>query len=645
MNRRTIIAACRILLGVAVAGPAAMSMAQQPAVDPDESVRPVHRWATAQATERARDLDPATAAARKAIRRAQGPLTFHGSLGFLDYSEPLPVSMEPERLRWLVGLIPGGEEPEEVLPLSYSRGQRVEIDWEFLDGLQDGVPARAMLPLLDGEELELVFLVSEYRGPQNYTWFGQIAGVAASDFILVRYHDAVRLVVRDYQDKLNYSVDCTPGSDDLPVGHALRKVGDIRPPVVCGTCSNGDCGNAGPDDQADNGPEHPFQPGSVPHPHGDPADGSRRDPGYGPRSAQDPSNIIDVMFLPTGYLRNNGFNSNWSVFQTAVQVMVDDFHLRSQNSGAGLLVRVVSMDWDLLQAYTQETADHSDINSLGTFQSGESQYWPAAREAAFDRSADVAVLVRALNYITQTPSGGFEFSSGAAYRPKNDTELRTHSGARRVAVCIGQVPQSKWGYIFSHELVHTLGACHSTTQTVNRGCHDALGSSITPSPHGLEIGNVVDGCGTCGAVWYTTMAYERNLCNNTVSSAGLPYFSNPSLSLHFVGCGTRPLGNSEANVTGLINHSRPIATQRRIQSARLWANPYASTGSGTHMFPFPRVAQAVQFVQGGTAQAVVRAVGYGNVQPYNETAANGGPVTLSNPCVIETAGPGHVVIR
>ena len=111
-------------------------------------------------------VDTALKAALQAIRPPLGSARFIGAMGFLDYStatSPTPASaVAPAALFSFAG---AGAEPREAIFSGQSRGRHIELDWNFLASLRDGVEVRAMIPLFDGEQRELIFVHSDYKTP------------------------------------------------------------------------------------------------------------------------------------------------------------------------------------------------------------------------------------------------------------------------------------------------------------------------------------------------------------------------------------------------------------------------------------------------------------------------------------------------
>lgn len=555
------------------------------------------------------DLDPATRMIRNIHRKAQGPVTITGAGGPLNYAAPTPVTEDRHLLPDLFTRNQLGAEPLDSLLLYQTRGQRIDINWEFLDGLNEGQQARALIPLFDGEEMELVFVASEHFAPLRYNWVGQIAGVAASDFVLSRYEDVIHMVIRDYQHHVKYEVQYAPEFGDLAAGMAIRKIGDVGPAMNwCATCSGPGCGHA--DSPRDPAPEPPSKtPGGE----------------GGDNHIPDPTNQVDVLIICTAQARA-GYGNNPSAFHSQAQNIIGIMNLIAQNSQVNLQFRLMSSDWDLAGTYSEDPDGHIDLAWL-RFNGGA---FAATHSARNDRRADVVALIR------QNPWG----ASG---------------GIGGVAEWMGTATTSEWASVNSrnhqllgldeilpHEIGHNMGACHNL-EASQPGCP---GTSFHPAPYGkFLVCNVA-----CWDRWQTIMGYKESTCSGLGYSSYIPFFSNPNVTFHPGGaCPPISTGGPQQNVAGLLNTTRASISQNRIAATQTWVSSLSGLPAGTFHNPYMRVVQGVANVLGGAAEARVRILGRGTANPYNETAANNNqPVTLSNPGTLQKWGQPNepdVVIR
>lgn len=577
--------------------------------------------AQAQFQEPARDLDPQTQAAIDAARPG-GSMRFLGAQGFLDYSTAYartPADQGP--LPSLFTAVAPAEEPAADLLPSQSRGVRVEINFDFLNQLRDGVESRARLPLFDGKDIELVFVHSEYRSPRDFSWFGQIAGFAASDFILTRYNDSIFMTVRNYDTQKRYEVQFAGQFGTPTAGHALRKIGDIRAESKCGTCSGAqpDEPNADHDHQANPAPAAP------------PA-------GYGPRAVADPTNRIDIMVCCTNLARNAGFGNNESAFRAKAQACIDDMNVRLISSGAGTTVRLVHADWDVASDYSEDTGSDGGSNDLTNLTNGTGALSDVAAMRTFVR-ADLVALIRFFTWTDPTACPSSPCVAGLAWRPSQLSTFQNPNNSTSFSVNAMTSSLPLVGDIFAHEVGHNLGGCHDDAQG---GCGSSGG--VTSSSKGIVLScNIL----FCTNYWHTTMAYgPSGGCN---ASTLVPFYSNPNIQYDegsVTGCGLQPIGNSTCFVANTINTTRPYVSQYRIGDSRAFAySPFFGGGNGTRFTPFGYVRTAVANVRGTSAEADVRIY----AGDYFETAANGGPVILSNPALLvrEQLSPSDppVVIR
>lgn len=558
--------------------------------------------AQSQLQEPARDLDPQAQAAIDAARPG-GSMRFLGAQGFLDYSTAYartPADLGP--LPSLFTSVAAAEEPLADLLPSQSRGVRVDINFDFIDHLRDGVEARARLPLFDGNDFELVFVHSEYRSPRDFSWFGQIAGFAASDFILTRYNDTIFMTVRNYDTQKRYEVQFAGQLGTPTAGHALRKIGDIRAETKCGTCC------ALPPAEH----EHNDQPIAPPAP-----------AGYGPRAVADPTNRIDIMVCCTSLARNAGFGSNESAFRAKAQACIDDMNVRLINSGAGTLVRLVHADWDVASDYSEDTGSAGGLNDLNNLTNGTGALADVAAMRTFVR-ADLVAMIRYFTWSDPTACPSSSCVAGIAWRPGLLSTFQNPNNNNTYSVNSMTSSLPLVGDIFAHEVGHNLGGCHDDAQG---GCGASGG--VTSSSKGIVLS-----CDIlfCTNYWHTTMAYgPSGGCN---ASTLVPFYSNPNIQYDegsITGCGLQPIGNSTCFVANTINVTRPYVSQYRIGDSRAFAYfPFVGTGNGTRFTPFGYIRTAVANVHGTSLEADVRIY----AGDYFETAANGGPVLLSNPALL-----------
>ncbi|MBS0198532.1 MAG: hypothetical protein JSR77_17415 [Planctomycetes bacterium] len=517
-----------------------------------------------------------------------------GTMGFLDYANPIRPSDAAQPP--LVSFIGDQSEPAEALLPYQSEGRRVEINWPLLASLDSPGEHRATLTLFGGEERELVFVYSEYRTPTSYSWFGQIAGVPASDFILVRADDAVYMILRDYDRKEEFEIHYTPGYGTTAAGHALRAISRVPSDHNrCGTC-DGQIGDAPPEaaptDQL---------PG-----------------GYGARAVSDPTNQIDVLFVATADAIS-GFGT-YSAFYAQAQACVDDFNLTSANAGAGLSMRLMQSDPTAAAGYAESSDGSTDLNRLTSSSDGYMDNVVTLRDAV---RADEVCLFRQNRW---NVSGGSS-TVGVGWRPTSIAGMNSGNGFVVVSRLAGSVPGT-----FSHEIGHNLGACHHESQ-------NDCATAVTGSAHGFR-----HACDRlfCYDYWHTTMAYSQS-SSACSADTRLTIFSNPNIYFRApLGCDDFAVGDSVSNVANVIQTTRSVASQWKIAASQAWTYaPNTTGGAGTRYWPYGRISTAVSVVQGGAAQAVVKAL----AGTYSETALAGRSVVMTNPCVITVAEGGTAVIR
>ncbi|MBL9000493.1 MAG: hypothetical protein JNK25_05090 [Phycisphaerae bacterium] len=473
----------------------------------------------------------------------------------------------------------------DLLSAHETVGTTAEPHWAVLDRINpQGVDQRVFLPLPDADPLEFVLVQGEYRAPDDFTWYGQIAGVAFSDVILVRYKDSLRIVARDYN----------PGRPYIEVRYSPLGVHLV---TATDRNYNDECiGIREP---------RPELPPADPLPADPPPGGG----GYGERASTDPTTRIDMMVVPTQNSRNAYGTEN--AFLADCLAMMADTNLRASASGAPWSVRLVASGW----AYGANYFDSGNIdNELNRISNGSDGFLDGATNSRPDTRPDVIAVI--------VEGGG----AGVGWRPATTGQLNIGAGffvsSRSAAVANGT---------FAHELGHNLGGCHNSEQG---GCTSALNST----PRG--IARFCDANIFYDDIEYrTTMSYQ---VNTTVTSTRIQRYSVNGLQVVRTGTFGEELcrldmWDSVSQAVTTFNVARPFVTQYNIHATQMWASPGAG-GDGTHLSPFGRVANAVAAVKGGVGAAVVRA----RAGTFQETS--GPAVVLSNPSLIRAEG-GTVLLR
>lgn len=549
-------------------------------------------------------VTPVLAQNNQPLPRPPGGMRFLGTSGFIDYDRGVAPSNAP--LLPLVLWSGDQMEPPAALLPGELQGRPIEFNWPLLDAIDLGAVAHCAFPLIGGETRELVFVRKETFTNRQYNWYGQIAGIPASDFILSRYEDAIVLQVSDYDRKERFTVRYAPPIGTLPARSTLVHNSDDVEPNWCAT---GSAGAAPPPANGDGG-----EPGG------------NGGGGVGIMSAADPTNVVDMLFITTNELVDF-FSSNQAQINAHAQFLVSAFNTTSNNSNAGVTMRIAAV---LRGNYNENASGGTDLSNLAAASNG--------LQATFSmRSmvrADHVCLLRRNTW--PSDSGGTTY--GVAYRPPTLND----AGDDLYGFSVVAAVSGNFGSTFSHEIGHNFGACHDAATNAAAG---TCTSAITTSPHGKRWS-----CnrGVCTDHWHTTMAYGNNPPDRCSDSTRVPFFSNPALTyVTPIGCSNFILGDSISNVANLIQTSRSLVSQRQIGSTRQWTlSVYGGVGNGTYHAPFLRILSAVGAVQGGTAEGEVLLTS-GN---YNETGHNGGsPVLLRNPCVLKlengaygTTGPALV---
>ena len=480
-----------------------------------------------------------------------------------------------------------------------SRELRGFVDWDVFDTVAaGGGSGRFTLPAFDGVILELIVDHRESRSATSETWFGRIAGIALSDFVLVREEDVVHLTVRDYPGHRTWKLRW-----DGAGAYALRLLGPAAGRQ--GRCASScDASAATPS-------------GTPP---GAPPTGA---PSY--TAVADPVNEVDVLFVATSETFSD-YGGSLTAFKAAAQAYVADFNMRCANSTVDSHLRVSGVL--ALPGYHEHADGEVDLDRLTDQGDGWLEEVHDVRE---DARADLVALIRrskwgcsgnsctygvawlpdSLNTMSSGLPDGFEGGYGFSVTCEDGDELRT----------------------FSHEIGHNFGACHDAD---TGGCDNG---AITASPRGIWRG-CEDAFGTF--CLNTTMSYTPSCSYGTES---IPYWSRENLYYNVsvpLGSCQLAMWDSVSKVQNLIHVSRGTLAQNRSGATLKWASPGASGAqNGTLTDPFPSIQAAVASVQGGVAEGLVKAT----AGTYVESGAAGGTLVLSNPCRIEPETGATITIR
>lgn len=479
-----------------------------------------------------------------------------------------------------------------------STGVIVDLNWDVIYGLDSANVNRVSFPVFngqtfefDGRTLELALLWSDYRDVDDYTWYGEIAGVAASDVIFVCYKDAVYMEVRDYESGTRYQLQGIPGGM-----HALREVDGSR-------AAGAWCGVDG---------RHAVQP---PGDQGHAADA-------GPRgTVTDPTDVIDIMTCCTAQaLANFGSVNN---FVATSQAAVADFNLRHLNSYENFAVtlRLVAADASVTSGYNETSDGELDLERLAYSNDGFMEDVHAARDLY---EADLVALIR---YDQWGSSGGIAFRS---LHPSLgfSVNVMNHSSLSLV------------GDIFAHEVGHNLNLVHDLETYTQDQAEEGEPAPILTDRHGKR-----DVSSFCCSLFgdkgfHTTMAYGFN--DSCGGSTLIPMFSTPTIEFDPGStCSTFFPGRAGIEFCALYieNTGAPAVSQHRISATLQWTAPGAN-GTGTFLSPRGSIGTAIQLLQGDYIEASVRA----KTGSYNETFLGGGTAVFDLPARI-IAHDGPVVIN
>ncbi len=449
---------------------------------------------------------------------------------------------------------------------------------------------RVSMPSLDGEDLELIFFHCDWRGPDDWTWYGKLADIAVSEVFLARKDRSFAMIARDHTTPRTWRLE--------PIGqteHVLRVLGQNASGGGCQLPSPATIGQMPP--QQRNPPSNGALTNFVP-----PAD---------------PSNTVDVLFVSTAQAAS--YVGNLAGFQVLCAVMVADFNTRAANST--LTVRLRISDVRYVADYSESGDGGLDLDRITDDGEGFLDWVHAERNR---KRADLVSLIRLSPWNGTCGSGSW--TAGVAWRPDSLSEMQTGLpngfdggyGFSVNSLC------NDYAKTFSHEVGHNFGACHDAPQG---GCP----ASITASPHGKVVTcNQGFGCES----WRTTMSYSPGC---SLGNSVIAYFSRVNLTLNTgFPCGSYNMWDSVSQVQGLIATSQGTLAQNRLASSQMWAKSgYSGTSSGTFYNPYPSIRLAANVVAGGPTDGVVRAL----AGTYNEVAFNGGsPIVISAGCQIVPDG-------
>lgn len=297
------------------------------------------------------------------------------------------------------------------------RKRPVRIDRALFETIDPDANSRFLLNLFDDVQYEAIVSNSVVRGPESYTCFGKLAGLAMADFMMVVEADVVLLRVSDYENNRYFE---------------LRSVSDE--PTFAYEVSNYQ-----PDECAG-----PVTPEPLPSDESTSRAAARCSGQPGPADVGD---RFDILVVYTHYARDA--QGGDAAMQALAFQAANDMNQRLANSNLYHRVRIVATR---LVDYGESGAASTDLENL---QLSTDPYMNDVHAWRAEVAADLVVL------IVDTLDNG-----GLAYRPVGAIGVPTCSYGfavvRRTAI---------GGGTFAHELGHTFGNCHSAEEG---GCDDPI---------------------------------------------------------------------------------------------------------------------------------------------------------------------------
>lgn len=538
-------------------------------------------------------------------RRATGTMKIHGIRGNVDYENGVAPAQGPVGL--LVAPGPGvTPKPEAALGPAEEAAWVVDVNWAFLDALDNGGPRHATVALPNGELRELAFVrKTDSMGPGSSVWVGQIAGIPASDFVLSRYEERIDLTVREYEKGERFDVRYS-----IPDGgHRLRLIKRSGGNGVCGTCGEAgeDCHVRASTRAADETPQSP---------------GDGDTPG-----AADPTDEMDIAFLATNQVLDRLGPEGFVAWIQGAVNNYNEFIL--PNSGVSGRIRV-SVVLGIPGGYNEAATFDDDLDAItdGTVPFG---FLADARELA---RADQVALIRQAPVETSPGSG--RFTVGLAWTPRSIGQLR-NTGSGFSVTCLGFGDPLG---TFAHEITHNVGALHDPANTT--------GTTDFTEPYGFHFTCPNPLFFGCLQGYKTVMAYDPRVTFPCGDAIQLTFFSNPQTSITlpfpFEACNPAFLGVAGVNnVAQLVRNNRAITSQWYVASSRQWVAPWGQPGGqGTQFRPWGGIRDAAARVQGpaGEAEMLVVPGTYAEASPGNSTLLNR-PSRIIN----LNPGAGPVVLR
>lgn len=444
----------------------------------------------------------------------------------------------------LINVLPGSQNAGAIHGTEL-RSAAAQVNTALLDRLQIG--DRLRVHCFEDLEYEAVVQRFEDQGFDTWSWYGQIAGIALSDFMIVQAEDAVYAQFRDYVRDRYVEIRMSPDG-----GYVVREIqsdhGDFCQMVRSDSLPQAASTDTPPPTQI---------------------------------TDRDAVITIDILgvYTPAAAEAEGGANAMKAYFQACV----NDLNVRLSNSLTDTRARLV---WIAEMTGYQ---DHPCLNLNRLINSGDG-YMDEVHPMRDYFGADIVALIGSGPQYDVDENGNCT-SDGICGSASLLTAGCQTQNCRSLGFAQLRRDCNLAGRTFAHEVGHLLGACHEVGDG-GGGCENSL-----PHPHGKRW---TCDLGACEQVFTDTMAYGAASCYDPIT---IPYFAHRDLSFNpgesdctFCGpCPDTDIGDEDTHfAAGTIYFwGRSLVNAYDDDFARVFAlSGYSGTPEGTALQPYNSLAQA-----------------------------------------------------